>query len=361
MPNRSISSASAAFAGILCLLIVATACAQGQSQQTSPAGIEVVDVPLVAWVGSRQHANPETLQEFSTDPARAASFRIFVQSLAAGDWLRAIDLAKPLAYELIAIRDGEMWFVVASDDSKTGRDPTIVINLTPARDVILQAPHVPFETGTAEQATILLRNLAGRAAIVSGAHRCASKTFTSCDGKTEVCGSLQSYRESDAGHSVSSLFHVAHVEFAGLWNKSVVVSLHGMREDDAGVRTTVIISDGAHDKDVSQQTVATKLRLALSKAATHAGMIVSCNWPEDEKYGFRKLCGYTNVQGRHVNNSADVCRASVDNATGRFVHLEQDWSVLKPYAHNWPNIDKHEFSRGFIEAFAGVVPLVPRP
>ncbi len=361
MPNRSISSTTAAVASILYFLIAATVWAQGRPQQIPPAGIDVADVSLVAWVRSRQHATPETLQEFSTDTARAAMFRGFAQSLAANDWRKAVDLARALAYELVAIRDAEAWFVVASDNSKTGRDPTIVIHLTPARDVILQAPHVPFETGTAEQAMILLRKLAGRAAIVSGAHRCASRTFTLCDGKTEVCGGLQSYRESDAAHNVNSLYHIAHVELAERWKQSIVVSLHGMREDDVGIRTKVIISDGARDKDVSQQAVATKLRLALDKAATHAGMIVSCNWPGDDRYGYRKLCGYTNVQGRHVNNSADVCRASVDKATGRFVHLEQDRSILKPYARNWPNIDKHEFSRGFIEAFAGVVPLVTRP
>jgi len=361
MPDQPISSISVAFASILQVLTFTTFCAQAQPQQMPPTGIDVVDVPLVVWVASRQHATPETLQEFSTGSTRAVIFRSFVQVLAANDWAKASDLAKALAYELVAIRDREMWFVIASDDSKTGRDPTIVINTTPRREIILQAPHVPFETGTAEQAAILLRNLAGRAAIVSGAHRCASKTFTSCDGKTQVCNGMQSYRESDVGHNVRTLFHIAHVELAARWKRSIVVSLHGMKEDDTGVRTAIIISDGAHDKDPGEQAVATKLRLALDKNATHPGMVVSCNWPADDVYSYRKLCGYTNVQGRQVNGSTDVCRASVDKASGRFIHLEQDRSVLRPYAHNWPNIDKHAFSLGFIEAFAGVVPLVTSP
>ena len=109
-------------------------------------------------------------------------------------------------YLLVMIREGGRTFVVASDDSQTGRDPTVIMNLIPRRDFIVGAPHVPFEPGTGEQAAIFLGDLAGRAAIIAGAYRCASRSFTACDGTTDVCGgTAERFRDSDAGHNVTTL------------------------------------------------------------------------------------------------------------------------------------------------------------
>jgi hypothetical protein len=106
----------------------------------------------------------------------------------ARNWAQAVVQARSIAYLLVTIREGGSAFIIASDDSHTGRDPTVIINLNPRRDFIVGAPHMPFEPGTGEQAAIFPRDLGGRAAIISGAHRCASRSFTACDGETEVCG-----------------------------------------------------------------------------------------------------------------------------------------------------------------------------
>jgi hypothetical protein len=89
---------------------------------------------------------------------------------------------------LAVIREGGSTFVIAPDDSHTGRDPTIIMNMNPRRDFVVGAPHMPFEPGTGDQAAIFLRDLGGRAAVISGAHRCASRSFTACDGTMEVYG-----------------------------------------------------------------------------------------------------------------------------------------------------------------------------
>ena len=227
---------------IACLpaLVMSTA---GRMPQ-APA-IETVEVPLAAWLASRDHALPDTLPDFAVDDARLSAFREFADALAAADWTKARQLAGPLDYQLVAIHEHNDWFVVASDDSGQGRGPTLVINASPRRDLVVEAPHVPFETGTAEQAAVLLRELGGRAAIVSGAHRCASRSFTTCDGRTGVCGSLEDYRDSDVGHNTGTLFHAAHLAFSEHWRNAIFISLHGMREDTDGVRTSLIISNGA--------------------------------------------------------------------------------------------------------------------
>jgi hypothetical protein len=296
-----------------------------------PPDIPEINMPLVAWVAARPHASPDTLPNFETPSDRIGRFRALLDSLVARNFPQAVTQARSLGYALAMLRDGGSTFVIASEDGGAGRDPTVIMNMNPQRDFIVGAPHVPFEPGTAEEAGIFLRDLGGRAAIISGAHRCASRSFTACDGTTEVCGGgAERYRDSDVGHNTTTLYHAAHVLLAQRWPSSVVLSLHGMKEHTDGVRMSVIISNGIRADDGAQQTVATKFRTALNQWIAQPGAVVSCNLPADAVYAFRKLCGYTNVQGRHVNGDADACRVSVDQGTGRFIHMEQDWSVLRP-------------------------------
>jgi hypothetical protein len=329
------------------------------AQSLAPDGVEIVQLPLVAWVGSRDHALPNTLPDFAETDMRLATFRALTNALSAHDWTKAREIAPTVSYQIVALQEANTWFVVASDDSRTGRGPTLVVNAAPRRDVLFEAPHVPFELGTGEQAVILLRDLGGRAALVSGAHRCASRKFTSCDGKTAVCGSLEAYRDSDVGHHTGTFFNAAHVVFSERWSASIVVSLHGMKQDEGGT-TQMIISNGIRGDDNGQATAATKLRLTLGRNAP-AGTVVDCNYAPDEVFKYRKLCGFTNVQGRHVNGAVDACRRSVDTGTGRFVHLEQDWHVLRPYAQNWSRLDGNALAKAILDSFSTILPTAANP
>ena len=349
----SIATGLAAILGTVAALLPLSAFAQG-----APPGADVVATPLVSWLASRPHAPPNTLPNFATDAARAQGFRALVRALVDQDWRAATGHAKSIGYRIVFVREGDTWFAIAADNGTAGRDPTVVVNLRPRREVILEAPHVPFEKGTVEEAAVLLRELGGRAAIISGAHRCASRAFTACDGRTEVCGTMQGYRDSDPGHNTDTLFHIAHVVTSERWPAAIVVSLHGMKEDNDGVRTSLIVSNGARAEDQARETTATKLRLALGDSIRQPGAVVSCNLPADAVHDFRKLCGYTNVQGRHVNGGADACRASVERGTGRFIHLEQDPNVLRGFAQDWARIGQQPFGAALIAAFTAVLPPV---
>lgn len=353
------AKAWAAFAVVVVAALGATV-GPAASEEAAPDGIEIADVPLIAWVTSRAHALADSLVNFTTADGRTEQFREFIEKLATLDRTRAAELAKDLHYQLVEIDEDGKKYLVASDDSGSGRDPTIVINTAPARDIILEAPHVPFEFGTAEQAVILLRDLDGVAALVSGAHRCASKSFTACDGKTEVCtpGTQRQFPDSDAGHNTRTLFHTTHLVLADHWNKAIVVSLHGMGHDNDGVRTSLIISDGARAEDLDRTHPATKLRVAMEDVAA-PGKVVSCNLLADEQHEAPPLCGFTNIQGRNVNGDADECRDSVNQGTGRFIHMEQDKILRKPYAQNWSHIEDDAFAKRLVEAFKSVVPANP--
>ena len=95
------------------------------------------------------------------------------------------------------------------------------------------------------------------------------------------------------------------------FNKAIVVSLHGMKEDKDGVSTSLIISDGARAEDPGRTHPATKLRVAMEDAEA-PGKVVSCNLVDDKQHKAPRLCGLTNIQGRYVNGDADECRDNVD-------------------------------------------------
>jgi hypothetical protein len=125
-----------------------------------------------------------------------------------------------------------------------------------------------------------------------------------------------------------------------------------------GVRTSLIISDGARAEDLDRTHPATKLRVAMEDVAA-PGKVVSCNLLADEQHEAPPLCGFTNIQGRNVNGDADECRDSVDQGTGRFIHMEQDKILRKPYAQNWSHIEDDAFAKRLVEAFKSVVPANP--
>ena len=321
--------------------------------------LPVIEQTLVEWVAAQKHALPNSMQNFDQERNRNALFETMLSSIVSREWEKASQAAQKLNYQLAKINEANGPFVVAADHK--GVDPIVVVNMSPSRDVIVQAPHVPFEKGTAEQAITLLKNLGARAAIISGAHRCASRSFTLCNGRTAVCsGSLESFRASDVGHNNGTLFHLAHTLFSDRWRNSIVMSLHRMEVDSDGVRTAVIISNGVMADDNNAATAATRLRFALSDLVKAPGRIVSCNVGSDSKYDYRPLCGFTNVQGRHVNGDKDACRFGVMQGTGRFIHLEQDRSVLDPYAENLSEIERHPFHRALIRSLSEILPAVPQ-
>jgi hypothetical protein len=51
--------------------------------------LEVIDVPLVAWVTSREHALPNTLADFAEPEDVSNTFRALAEALSLHDWASA--------------------------------------------------------------------------------------------------------------------------------------------------------------------------------------------------------------------------------------------------------------------------------
>src|SRR5262245_64650603 len=61
-------------AAAICAGLAPAGAAPGRAQPAAPPGVEVADVPLVAWVAARLHALPDTLTTFAVDDTRLGSF-----------------------------------------------------------------------------------------------------------------------------------------------------------------------------------------------------------------------------------------------------------------------------------------------
>ncbi|MCP4501395.1 MAG: hypothetical protein GY822_15660 [Deltaproteobacteria bacterium] len=58
--------------------------------------------------------------------------------------------------------------------------------------------------------------------------------------------------------------------------------------------------------------------------------VTTCNDLENAPHEVR-LCGTTNVQGRHLNYVVSSCTSGSTNASGRFIHIEQSLSLREDY------------------------------
>lgn len=309
-----------------------------------------IDVPLVSWLASRPHQWPKSLETHTAEAEQLARFRRAVEAVLQHDWKRAFEAMQGSDFELVGLRTNADLYILIQDASSRGRLPTIVLAQRPRNDLVLEAPHAGLESGTAEEAAILLERLGARAALVSGSHRCASRTTSACSGATRVCGTTERspYPDSDVAHNPQTFFHAAHEILHDTWPSAIFVSLHGMLKTDD---TVVITSDGSKNETDGTSSVSNQLRDYLrDELGGLPRRVVSCNDPNDKQYDYRKLCGFTNVQGRYANASTDICLENSYQSSQRFLHIEQTWYVLREFREGWRAISEYPYASAMIRS-----------
>lgn len=281
---------------------------------------------LVQWIETRPHAPRDTLADVSADAARIEAFERAVDAVARG--------ARPSDGGAVIALGASVTAVVAGDDI----GPTVVIDGAASRDLVIGVPHPVFEAGTAALGALLMERVGARALIVAGAHRCAARTESPCDGRTRACSgpAPAPYRLSDGAHNPATRYHAAHAALARAWPGAVFVSLHGM---SAGLGIAAILSDGSTDRRATAalpEIVRDRLRAVPGLADRR---VVSCNALADT--GFTRLCGTTNAQGRLLNGSPDACGTGAPVAGGRFLHAElsmDDLRLFRRHPERWRDI-----------------------
>jgi hypothetical protein len=239
-----------------------------------------------------------------------------VRAAAQGRFGTAAEAASRAGYTICRGVDAEDGLVLMQPLPPTRGWARVALRTGFARGVILEAPHPVHDVGTVQQSSQLFGALGARALVVSGTHRCASST-PGCSGSSDVCGPPDGFRESDAAHATNSIFQRAHVALATTFVGDVVISVHGMAGDG------VSLSDGTTDPVDSDSPVA---RVAAGLVAAGIEGVTACNTGTDVTVEER-LCGTTNVQGRHLNGSPDACTTNADSSSKRFLHLEQSLDV----------------------------------
>jgi hypothetical protein len=205
---------------------------------------------------------------------------------------------------------------------------TYVFNPSACRsNLVLQSPHPRYDTNTGFEAAFCFKRLSAAAIFLSGTHRCNSFSSSSCSGSTSACSSSsQPYRLSDMAHNEKSIFQKTTEIVAAENEQTIFVQLHGFAKNDTD--PYVIMSNGTRETPVIDYI--DFLRDGLSDAdqsLTFRIAHVDQSWT--------RLIGFTNTQGRMLNESPNPCNESATSTTGRFIHIEQEKSKLREDSTGW--------------------------
>jgi hypothetical protein len=237
---------------------------------------------------------------------------------ARGDWCAVQALADDAGYQLYRFRDTATgrWFVYGRDRTPYGQ-AYFFVNPYAKRNLVVEAPHDPYDANTGAQAARVFAVLAAQVVIINKEHRCSDPDPTPCDGVTGACGGF--YRESDVAHHTASTFHVLHAWLSDRDPGTRFVQLHGFT---GGAADRAEISDGTRN-DVDPGSIANVFAANLAARSPVPGAVHSCQAAAGDPPAGK--CGSTNVQGRHTNDDAiDACTDGTTQSSGRFLHLEQD-------------------------------------
>jgi hypothetical protein len=255
-----------------------------------------------------------------------------IDAVLANDISTARTNAASLNYQVTEFTDtslspSQIFYVLEEKSSQTNYWGTYVFSKTPIRNnLVIQAPHSKYDTNTGKEAVHCFKNLVAKALFINGTHRCNNSDSSSCSGTTSACGSTASFRVSDLAHNTVSVFQQTTENVFNTVTNSVFIQLHGF-----GKKSTdpyVIISNGTRvTPTIDYGAQLRSALLAVDGNLTFKLAHIDQSWT--------RLIGFTNTQGRLINNSGDYCSTSATTTTGRFIHVEQEKSKLREDVNGW--------------------------
>jgi len=245
----------------------------------------------------------------------------------------AVQKSALLKYQIKEFTDNllspqQTFIILEKKSSQSNYWGTYVFSKTPSSEnLVISAPHIKYDTNTGKQAAYCFRNNLAKALFINGTHRCNNEIPTSCDGTTTACSSTsEAYRISDMAHTVRSVFQKTTEILATSLPSRIFVQLHGFDKNPSD--PSVIMSNGTRETPV----------------VDYASLIKAALLSEDNSLTFKiahidkdwtKLTGFSNTQGRYLNNSPDPCSTSATSTTGRFIHIEQERLKLRDDIAGW--------------------------
>lgn len=227
-----------------------------------------------------------------------------------------------------SLSPNQVFYILEEKNTKSNHWGTYVFSKTPTiNNLILQAPHIKNDINTGKQAVYCFKNNVARAIFISGTHRCNNSESSSCSGTTSTCNSgSEAYRVSDLAHNTNSVFQKTTENVFNAISNSVFIQLHGFGKQASD--PYVILSNGTRETPTTDYATLLKDALfAEDNTLTFKIAHIDTDWT--------RLIGFTNTQGRLINNSTNHCSESATTTSGRFIHVEQEKSKLRDNVSGW--------------------------
>ncbi len=192
--------------------------------------------------------------------------------------------------------------------------------------LVFMAPHPKKDLNTGLQAAYCFQNTEAGLLMISGTNRCNSSQFSSCSGSTSVCGTSEDYRISDLAHNENSVFQQSCATILDEHLNPYFIQLHGFSKKETD--PYLIMSNGTRDTP-SYDPIEKLARYLLIKDTLLSSKIghLDPSWS--------RLLGFTNTNGRLINNSSAPCNQNATMSAGRFLHIEQEYHRLRKDSLGW--------------------------
>ena len=244
----------------------------------------------------------------------------------------AIDKSGSIGYQITEFTDtttnpSSIFYIIEKRANQSNFWGTFVFSKNPDRgNLVLMAPHSKYDTNTGKQAVYCFKNNLARAVFINGTHRCNSSEASDCSGTTSVCGSSEAYKISDMAHTVTSMYQQLTESIFDAIPSSVFIQLHGFSKQSSD--PYVIMSNGTRETPATDYATLIKDALLIEdNSLTFKLAHIDTDWT--------RLIGFTNTQGRLINNSSDACTEAATNTSGRFIHIEQERTKLRDDESKW--------------------------
>lgn len=265
--------------------------------------------------------------------AQLTDWNEVIDALLADNISVAVEKSALLNYQVTEFTDtsivpNQVFYVLEEKSPRTNHWGTYTFNMNPViNNLVLQAPHIKNDINTGKEAVFCFKNTGARAVFLSGTHRCNHSSTSSCSGTTSTCNSgSQPFRISDLAHNTTSTFQKTTENVFNAISNSVFIQLHGFGKRDTD--PYVIISNGTRETPTIDYAAEIQNALLAEDASlTFRLAHIDTDWT--------RLIGFTNTQGRLINNSTNPCSTSATTTSGRFIHIEQERSKLREDETGW--------------------------
>lgn len=266
------------------------------------------------------YSNP-TLTEY-------LQWKNLIDTLLNESYTSAASLAKALTYDLVEFTDGpSRYYILQKQDTASNYWGTYVFNPNACRDIVIQSPHPKNDYNTGKQGIYVLKHTEATFYCLAGTHHCNHSSLSTCSGTTTVCDTAgEPFRISDVAHNDSCIFQATTEAIKGFDSTLVFIQLHGFAKRFSD--PYVIMSNGTQITPSPDYIDLLKNVLILIDPILDFKIV-------HQDLTWTRLRGFSNVQGRYINSSSNVCNTDADTTFGTFIHIEQEKTRLRKDSTKW--------------------------